>query len=169
MNTSRFFMAISIVSILLSCTMNKTKKQATAYSKGTFGYDLQFLQTKDNVIVLKNEDAQLIVSAKYQGKVFTSTAMGLEGTSFGWINYDALNNDSIAPQINAYGGEDRLWLGPEGGQFSIFFKPGDKMDFANWQTPAELDYEPWELVEESNAAVSMKKDLQLHNYSGTKC
>jgi hypothetical protein len=25
------------------------------------------------------------------------------------------------PHINVFGGEDRFWLGPEGGQFSIFF------------------------------------------------
>jgi hypothetical protein len=26
--------------------------------------------------------------------------------------------------MNAVGGEDRIWLGPEGGQLSIFFAPG---------------------------------------------
>ena len=24
--------------------------------------------------------------------------------------------------MNAYGGENRLWLGPEGGKYSLFFK-----------------------------------------------
>jgi len=138
------------------------------YGKGTFGYDLAFLRVKDSLIVLKNGDAQVLVSPKYQGKVFTSTAQGLSGNSAGWINYKALESDQIAPHINAYGGEDRMWLGPEGGQFSIFFKPGDKMVFDNWQTPAGLDSEPWSLGARDSVSVSMQKEMSLQNFSGTK-
>jgi len=93
--------------------------------------------------------------------------MGLDGNSFGWINYKALESDSIEPHINAYGGEDRMWLGPEGGQYSIFFKPGSNMVFDNWQTPAALDTEPWDLISSSNKDVSMQKSMKLQNYSGT--
>ncbi|MFA6360728.1 MAG: DUF6786 family protein, partial [Dysgonamonadaceae bacterium] len=51
------------------------------YEKGTFGYDLNYLSEKDSLIVLKSEDekAQVIVSAKYQAKVFTSTTNGVDG------------------------------------------------------------------------------------------
>ncbi len=162
--------SLILAAILSSCNINENKKhmESKTFEKGTFGYDLRFLQSKDSVIVLSNGDAQVIVSAKYQGKVFTSTANGLSGTSFGWINYEALNSDTIAPQINAYGGEDRLWLGPEGGQFSIFFKPGAEMKFENWQTPAGLDTEPWNLLSHDSVRVSMDKTLQLQNYSGTQ-
>lgn len=138
------------------------------FEKGTFGYDLEFLKAKDSIIVLAKGDAQIIVSPKYQGKVFTSTAEGLSGNSFGWINYKALGSDSIAPHINAYGGEDRMWLGPEGGQYSIFFKPGSKMIFDDWQTPAGLDTESWEKISASTDKVSMQKSMQLQNYSGTE-
>ena len=48
--------------------------------------------------------------------------------------------------MNAYGGENRLWLGPEGGRFSMFFKPGDSMVFNNWKTPAPFDTEPWKVT-----------------------
>lgn len=164
---------ISLVTIgsLFFCVLNskkETNKKDQQFEKGTFGYDLEFLKLKDNLIVLSNGDAQVIVSPKYQGKVFTSTAMGLNGRSFGWINYTALNSDSIVPHINAYGGEDRMWLGPEGGQFSIFFKPNTKMVFDNWQTPAGLDFEAWQLVSSDSVKVSMKKELALENFSGTK-
>ena len=160
---------LTILSLLLGCSPNVKKEQkVTQFEKGSFGYDLQFLKTKDSVIVLKNGDAQVVISPKYQGKVFTSTAMGLTGNSSGWINYKALSSDTIARHINAYGGEDRMWLGPEGGQFSIFFKPGDKMVFDNWQTPAALDYESWDLLSHDSVTVSMKKEMQLQNFSGTK-
>jgi len=138
------------------------------HEKGTFGYDLEFLKSKDSIIILANGDAQVLVSPKFQGKVFTSTANGLSGKSFGWINYKALESDSVEPHINAYGGEDRMWLGPEGGQYSIFFKPGSKMVFENWQTPAGLDTEPWEKISASNNRVSMQKSMKLQNYSGTE-
>ncbi len=155
---------------LISChpKANTEKIEANpSFEKGTFGYDLAFLKAKDSVVVISNGDAQVIVSPRYQGKVFTSTAEGMQGKSYGWINYKAIESDSITAHINAYGGEDRLWLGPEGGQYSIFFRPGANMVFENWQTPAALDSEPWEKVSSSTTKVSLQKSMQLKNYSGT--
>lgn len=137
--------------------------------KGTFGHDLDFLKAKDSVIVLKDNSGlgQVIVSPKYQAKVFTSTANGLNGKSFGWIKYETFDLKQPDPHMNAFGGEDRLWLGPEGGQFSLFFKPGTKMEFANWYTPAAIDNESWELISSSGKKVSMSKSTHLQNYAGT--
>ena len=160
-------------SILLGCNNNsntETKgiKKDTLMQKGSFGYDLDFLQKVDSVIVLMNESgkAQIIVSPKYQGKVFTSTADGPGGKSFGWVNYKAFN-EPVNDHMNAYGGEDRLWLGPEGGKFSLFFAKGDEMVFNNWHTPAGIDSEPWELLNSSSRKVTMGKVLHLENYAGT--
>jgi hypothetical protein len=160
------------VMIFSSCKMeNKESKQneMKKFDKGTFGYDLNFLSEKDSVIVLKNNEGngQLIISPKYQAKVFTSTADGPDGKSFGWINYKVFDME-IDPHMNAYGGEDRLWLGPEGGKFSIFFKPGAQMDFENWKTPPEMDTESWNMVSASSKKVFFQKDMDLLNYSGTR-
>lgn len=136
---------------------------------GSFGYDVQFLQRHDdNLIVLKNasENAQIIVSAKYQAKVFTSTANGTGGQSFGWVNYKAFS-DTLDPHMNAYGGENRFWLGPEGGKFSLFFKPGARMIFENWKTPSAFDHEAWEIVRKDTKSVSLKKFMNLTNYANT--
>ena len=70
--------------------------------------------------------------------------------------------------MNAYGGENRLWLGPEGGKFSLYFKPGSSMEFANWHTPAPIDTESWEVTGQTSYSVAMKKDMQLTNYQGTR-
>lgn len=136
-------------------------------AKGTFAYDLDFLQTKDSVRVLTNDagNAQIIVSAKYQGKVFTSTADGPQGKSFGWVNYKAFAKTDA--HMNGYGGEDRLWLGPEGNRFSLYFKPGTKMEFANWHTPAAFDTEKWTVKTADKKHVSFIKDMNLVNYLGT--
>jgi hypothetical protein len=36
---------------------------------------------------------------------------------FGWINRKLIASRKIQPHINVFGGEDRFWIGPEGGQF----------------------------------------------------
>ncbi|MEN0054993.1 MAG: DUF6786 family protein [Mucilaginibacter sp.] len=139
-------------------------------TKGTFGYDLEFLKARDSIVVLKSKDGngQIIVSPKYQAKVFTSTADGLKGKSFGWIKYETFDAAHPDEHMNAYGGEDRLWLGPEGGRFSLFFKPGTKMEFENWHTPAAVDNERWDLVSATATKVLLSKTTQLQNYVGTK-
>lgn len=164
--------SIILASILLaSCQVGvreKDQQEMETFNAGTFGYDLSFLKAKDSVIVLKNEsgDGQVIVSPRYQGKVFTSTAEGLAGRSFGWINYKAFDA-APDPHMNAYGGEDRLWLGPEGGKFSLFFKPGTTMNFEQWHTPPAIDTEAWNTVSASDKKVSLSKAMALQNYAGT--
>src|ERR1700742_2610491 len=78
---------------------------------GHFRSDLAFLRGHDSVIVLENGDAKVVVSPKYQGKVFTSTAAGDTGLSFGWVHYSAFDKP-LDPHMNAFGGENRVWLGP---------------------------------------------------------
>ena len=157
-----------------SCNNSADKTQTAAandssrYAKGTFGYDLNFLQQHDSVIILKsnNGNAQVIVSSKYQAKVFTSTVDGESGFSFGWVNYKAFSGPEDA-HMNAYGGENRLWLGPEGGRVSVFFKPGDSMVFDHWKTPAAFDTEVWKVTAQTDNSVTMQKDMQLTNYHNT--
>ncbi len=157
----------SVIAVFESCNMDN-KQQTESHSKGTFGYDLQFLNDKDSLIVLKNNEgnAQVIVSGKYQGKVFTSTAKGLDGKSFGWINYEAFK-DELDPHMNAYGGENRLWLGPEGNKYSIYFAPGKAMEFENWHTPPTIDTEAWEVISADSKKASLSKKMSLTNYAGT--
>ncbi|HTN35479.1 MAG TPA: DUF6786 family protein [Arachidicoccus sp.] len=137
---------------------------------GSFSGDLNFLRKYDpDLIVLQQKgdsSAQVIVSPAYQAKVFTSTANGLQGKSFGWVNYKAFSGEKD-PHMNAYGGENRLWLGPEGGKFSLFFAAGKPMVFENWKTPAGFDSEPWNLVKKEQDNVTMDKKMALTNYAGT--
>jgi hypothetical protein len=157
----RFLFLIFVSALVNSCTMRMP------YSIGSFGYDLDFLQQYDSgLVVLQSGDARVIVSPKYQAKVFTSTASGATGPSFGWIHYKAFGGP-VDPHMNAYGGENRLWLGPEGGRFSLFFPAGAKMEFANWKTPAAFDTEPWTVAGHSDTWVDLRKDMQLRNYAGT--
>lgn len=135
----------------------------------TFGEDLEFLNQHLETVVLRNaEGAAVAVVPEYQGRTMISTNAGDQGSSYGFINYGAVESDVIDPKINLYGGEDRLWVSPEGGQNSIFFEPGAEMSFANWRTPAELDSEAFTVQTQTDNSVSMTKDALFTNWSGTK-
>jgi hypothetical protein len=166
---------IGIVTILFLCTScHLSNRYASVMSnknflKGTFAYDLNFMAKRQKVIVLVSQDSlsQVLISPDYQGRVMTSTSNGLNGLSYGWINYNAISSDSVKPHINPYGGEDRFWLGPEGGQFSLYFKKDSVFDFKHWQVPKVIDTEPFDLISNSRSEVSFEKQMQLENYSGS--
>ena len=136
--------------------------------KGTFGYDYHFLKQNVSPIILSDKDSSsmIIMVPEYQGRVMTSTATGMDGYSFGWINYDLIQSDEINSQFNAYGGEERLWLGPEGGQYAIFFKPDVSFDFINWKTPPLIDTEPFNLIGKTKMSATFTRSAQLQNYAG---
>jgi hypothetical protein len=135
-----------------------------------FKDDLAFLKANTKVVVLSGADgqAQVAVNPDLQGRVMTSTAGGPEGLSFGWINRELLSSGVNNPHINAFGGEDRFWLGPEGGQYSIFFKKGDAFDLDHWFTPPAVNEGPFDIASQDAARVHFRKVIRLVNYSGTE-
>jgi len=116
--------------------------------------------------------AQVVVAPEYQGRVMTSTADS--STSFGWIGRDAVASGKRQPHMNVFGGEDRLWLGPEGGQYALYFKPGDPFDVDHWQTPEPFDWGPWPVADApppggtERTSVAFTKSMALTNHAGTK-
>jgi hypothetical protein len=135
-----------------------------------FKDDIAFLRRHTNVVVLsdKSGQAQVAVNPDLQGRVMTSTAGGPEGLSFGWINRAAVASKENDLHMNAFGGEDRFWLGPEGGQFSVFFKKGDPFDLAHWFTPPPVNEGAWEVTRQGSDRMTVKKRMKLTNYSGTE-
>ncbi len=135
----------------------------------TFGGDVTFLRKHTDVVVLGDTSgmSQIAVLPKMQGRVMTSTAEGPMGYSFGWINRELVAAGKPVEHINVYGGEDRFWIGPEGGQFSVFFKKGVPFDLDHWFTPAAVDTEPWDLVSQSPTSAMLRKTMHLQNYSDT--
>ncbi len=137
---------------------------------GTFGRDVAFLNRHTDLVVLSDASggAKVAVVPAWQGRVMTSTLDGDAGPSLGWINHELIASGETVPHMNPFGGEDRFWLGPEGGQFSIFFSKGEEFTFDAWQTPAVIDTEPYELVAESAREATFRKASSLVNYSGTR-
>ncbi len=136
---------------------------------GTFGDDVAFLEKHTDVVIIKDStgQGQVAVLPELQGRIMTSTADGPKGAGFGWINRDLIASGKILPHMNGFGGEDRFWCGPEGGQYSIFFEKGTPFDLDHWQTPAPIDSEPWEIVSKTDQSAKLAKAMQFTNYSGT--
>ena len=151
--------------IIFSChnsdkgiTVNNISK-SSEYKKGEYGYDLEFLKKHLNPVELINSDSRLIILPEYQGRVMTSSSSGLKGFSYGWINYDLISSSAIQEHFNPYGGEERIWLGPEGGQFSLFFKKDTSFNLNNWFVPALLDQEPFKITDKDKNSITLSKNV----------
>ena len=121
----------------------------------TFSDDVDLLREHADAVVLEAPTGgRVLVSPKYQGRVMTS-AFGEDEPGNGWVNRAAVADPTVRPHINVYGGEERFWLGPEGGQFGLFFAPGAPFTFERWQTPALLDTTPWPVTARTATSVSL--------------
>lgn len=155
----------------LACQTTSSTDEKTTQTDSTqttmFASDAAFLQKHHpDLVTLKDGNSQVLICPAYQGRIMTSTADGQ--TSYGWINRELIESGKLVPHMNAFGGEDRFWLGPEGGQFAIYFKPGAEFNGDNWQTPAVIDSEPFTLVSQDERSARFTKDFRLTNYSGTQ-
>ncbi|APS40561.1 DUF6786 family protein [Salegentibacter sp. T436] len=165
-------LAMIILVFLSSCTDKKKDKrqkemEEKTFQEGSFGFDAEFLKERDtSLLTLTANNSRILISPKYQAKVFTSSSSGDNGRSYGWINYDAFDKED--EHMNAYGGENRFWLGPEGSKFSLFFKPNSEMIFENWKTPPSIDIESWEVEDYSDKKVTLVKEMTLLNYADSR-
>jgi len=168
---------ICIVTASAACNENDGKKTSSSDTtssadtvKGSYAYDVAFLKKHTGkVLELQDKDgkAKILLSADYQGRVMTSTALGDSGSSYGWLNYGLIESGVKKKQFNPVGGEERFWLGPEGGQYSIYFKGKDSFNIPHWQVPAIIDTIGYDVVESDASHAVFKKDASLTNYSGT--
>jgi hypothetical protein len=169
----KILIAVMATVLLISCKgiehnnkTNQITKNMITDSTRQYGNNLGFLKKHIEVIELKKGNSAIAIVPAWQGRVMTSTSEGEGGFSFGWINRELISSGKSVPHINPYGGEERLWLGPEGGQFSIFFKKGTDFVYNNWQTPAFIDTEPFEITESTDSSVIFSHDAEAVNYSG---
>jgi hypothetical protein len=133
-----------------------------------FADDLSFLQSHGDVIVLEGPGGgRVVTSAKYQGRVMTS-AVEPTGLSLGWVHRRFIEAGKTGTQFDNYGGEDRFWLGPEGGQFGLYFAPGQPFKFDAWQTPSGFQAGDWEVKDKSVHAVHFARSLSVQNHTGTR-
>jgi hypothetical protein len=133
--------------------------------ENSFQADADFLAKHFDIHVLKNsEGGRAVVIPALQGRTMTSASQGEGGQSYGYIKYDTFGGE-FDPQITLFGGEDRIWISPEGGQFSVFFDPDVPMDFANWRSPKILDSTPYDVVKKEDSIITTKAATSVMNMS----
>ncbi len=159
-----YLIMLSFLAVFLTVSCSRP---STEVRGKTFGDDLEFLKKHTKVVTLSSPDGQAMVAVNpdIQGRVMTSTAAGPSGLSFGWINRELIASGENNPHINTFGGEDRFWLGPEGGQYSLFFKKDSPFDLEHWFTPVPINEGGFDLVSQDNDRVVMSKEMNLVNYS----
>lgn len=115
------------------------------------------------------QEARVAICPEWQGRVMTSTCGGLEGPSFGFLCRDFIEAGKPNKQFNNYGAEERMWLSPEGGPFSLWFKPGAEQTLANWYTPPAINEGAWTVTSSgSDPFIRMEQRMQLGNASAAQ-
>ncbi len=139
--------------------------------KGPFAYDVAFLQkhaTDTLVLQAPDSEGQIAVVGSYQGRVMSSSSAGRAGHSYGWLNYELIASGEQRKHINPFGGEDRFWLGPEGGQYALFFPKDAPFTFEHWQTPPLIDTAAYPLLHSDSHSAHFRQTGQLINYQNTR-
>ena len=133
-----------------------------------FKSEADFLIEYTDGFILGTGKQQIVVVPKYQGRIMTSTAKGDNGFSFGWINHSLIKSGKYGDNFSAFGGEDRFWIGPEGGKYGIFYDKGKEFKWENWRTPAYIDKESFTLINRTPNSASFTHQFTVTNYSGNQ-
>jgi len=130
----------------------------------TFEEDVAFLSRHAPIKVLTAANGgRIAVSSQYQARVMTS-AVGANAPSLGFINRAFVEAGQTGTAFDNYGGEDRFWLGPEGGQYGLYFPASKPFNFEYWQTPHELQEGAWQIRNESPTSITYAHAFAVANY-----
>jgi len=133
-------------------------------SSKTFEEDVAFLSQHAPVKVLSAASGgRIAVSGQYQARIMTS-AVGAGKASLGFINRQFIEAGRTGTAFDNYGGEDRFWLGPEGGQYGLYFPASKPFSFEFWQTPHALQEGAWQVREESPTSITYVHAFSVVNY-----
>jgi hypothetical protein len=133
----------------------------------TFEDDEAFLSAYGDVQTLESPGGgRVAVSAKYQGRVMTS-AVAPGGRSLGFVHRKFIEAGKTGTAFDNYGGEDRFWLGPEGGQFGLYFPKGSAFTFDKWQTPSEMQEGAWTIARRTSKEIAFTRTMRVTNVTGT--
>ena len=157
--------APSAASSTASASASPAPKETKAMP--TFDEEVAYLGKHGAVVVLTSPaGGRVAVSPTYQGRVMTS-AVAASAPSLGFVNHAFIDKGVANTAFDNYGGEDRFWLGPEGGQFALYFPKDAPFAFDKWQTPAAFQTGAWPIKEQSATAITFERDMTLTNYAGT--
>jgi hypothetical protein len=150
---------------LLSCATPRPDVTPASHGPRTFDEDVALMQAHAPVLVLESPGGgRVAISARWQGRVMTS-AVEPRGASLGFINRAFIEASNQGTPFDNYGGEDRFWLGPEGGQYGLYFPPGADFTMSAWQVPHGMQEGEWEVRSSDATHVTFARTLHVVNWS----
>jgi hypothetical protein len=93
-----------------------------------------------------------------------TSAVKVGSQSLGFINRAFIKAGQSGTPFDNYGGEDRFWLGPEGGQYGLYFPASKPFTFDNWQTPHALQEGEWQTLRQTPSSISYAHSFTVSNY-----
>ena len=134
-----------------------------------FDEDVAFLSEHGAAVKVLQSAAgsRIAISGKYQARVMTS-AVEAAGASLGFVNRSFVAAGKTGTAFDNFGGEDRFWLGPEGGQYALYFAAGKSFEFGNWQTPHAFQEGEWQEKAASATSVTFARAFSVTNYAQTE-
>lgn len=151
----KIYCIIIYICLLMSCQQND--------QLDSFGYDLERLQAIEGLEILQSGSSMIAVSGVYQGRIFTSSVKGKESKSYGWINWELIENGTHAIEMAGLGGESRLWFAPEWGKFSLCFEAGKEQIDANLRRPIDLNKKQFTTIQKSPTSLTSEGNMRLIN------
>lgn len=106
----------------------------------------------------------VLVTPSLNGRILTSRVGNTE--SIGFVSIDDIARGNVSTRFNNYGGQDRLWIGPEAGTHGFFFKPGNQINRELWRVPSHLNTGEMMVESATDSTLNMNRNIALLNYSG---
>jgi hypothetical protein len=154
---------------LLSCASSPPGTGPASLPSGaprSIDDDIALMQALAPVEVLSSPGGgRIVVSARWQGRVMTSSVEP-HGASLGFVHRAFIDKKQQGTAFDNYGGEDRFWLGPEGGQFGLYFAPGAPFTMSAWQVPHAMQEGEWDVGARDASHVMFTRTMHLVNWSG---
>jgi len=119
-------------------------------------------------LVGRRVELQVVCAPTLVGRVMSCTFDALRSDALGWIGVEAIQRGAVNPVFNNFGGEERIWFGPEGTQFGLHF--ADKTQtFAAYRVQPAMSSLPYTLIRQSPQRdfLVMHSRVELSNLLGT--
>ncbi len=129
---------------------------------------LQDTKTSPAVLVGKHPGRRVVCAPALVGRVMSCTFDSAAGDALGWIGQDAISGKRSDPVFNNFGGEERIWFGPEGSQFGLHFTSSE-LKPSDYRVQPAMSSQPYELVPSpaDRSQAVMQARVQISNLAGT--
>lgn len=156
--TKYLFLSLLYILVFIGCTPD--------IEEDHFSQAIADLKGIEDLKILKNGDAMIAVSPAFQGRIFASSAEGMEGNNIAYFNKNLLEDPQFARKISELGGESRMWFGPEVGEYAIFYDPGSEQTDDYRKISPDLNMIHFDIIGEGERYISSGNHMEIRNASG---